>query len=446
MHLHYRNVNDAFRSVVDMLHRDELTHGSPGQLHGFPAGVVASPSRNGNVLMLEEPVTVTYSHPLERVLFNKVRDANPFFHLYESLWMLCGREDVKPLAYYAANMANYSDDGLTLNGAYGKRWRRHYDYQVNEQQGLRDYHTDQLTEVVNHLFALPHSRRAVVQMWTVEQDLMNIGGPCGACEGRSHVKTAEAARRYADCTMRPEDKCPFCNQSGIAPGSKDVCCNLSVMFALRPNRTLRLDQIHANPDGPGYVSSAPTHVLDMTVTNRSNDTVWGMLGANYVHFTFLQEYMAARLGVGVGKYHHFTNNLHAYTEAKGTAKWTPEAWLEEYDFVKGNHQHHGYTGEGGISLYRRVPLVQTISVFEREVQDIVRLNDGTGYYGAPQHHEYKIWNEPFLNTVARPMFNAFHMYKLKAHSNAMAWAGRVQAGDWRTAAINWLEKRAKTDG
>jgi hypothetical protein len=35
----------------------------------------------------------------------------------------------------------------------------------------------------------------------------------------------------------------------------------------------------------------------MTVTNRSNDLCWGMLGANYVHFTILQEYLAARLGV-----------------------------------------------------------------------------------------------------------------------------------------------------
>jgi thymidylate synthase len=79
--------------------------------------------------------------------------------------MLAGREDVAPLAYYAKNMLNYSDDGHTLNGAYGYRWR-HADTSVEPR--------DQLEIIVEHLQNKPESRRAVLTMWDVEDDLMQI--------------------------------------------------------------------------------------------------------------------------------------------------------------------------------------------------------------------------------------------------------------------------------
>jgi thymidylate synthase len=52
--------------------------------------------------------------------------------------------------------------------------------------------------------------------------------------------------------------------------------------------------------------------LDITVCNRSNDAIWGAYGANAVQFSMLQEYIAGRLGVKVGKYRQFSNNFHAY--------------------------------------------------------------------------------------------------------------------------------------
>jgi hypothetical protein len=48
-------------------------------------------SRMGKVLVVDHPVCTTYERPYERVLFNSERDANPFFHFMESLWMLAGR-------------------------------------------------------------------------------------------------------------------------------------------------------------------------------------------------------------------------------------------------------------------------------------------------------------------------------------------------------------------
>ena len=40
-------------------------------------------------------------------------------------------------------------------------------------------------------------------------------------------------------------------------------------------------------------------VLELTVCCRSNDIIWGATGANAVHFSFVQEWMAAQIGVGV---------------------------------------------------------------------------------------------------------------------------------------------------
>ena len=54
--------------------------------------------------------------------------------------------------------------------------------------------------------------------------------------------------------------------------------------------------------------------LCMTVTNRSNDMIWGAYGSNAVHFSFLHEYMAMRLKKFIGVYNQVSNNMHVYTE------------------------------------------------------------------------------------------------------------------------------------
>jgi hypothetical protein len=146
MHLHFRNCNDAFTTLVEMF-RD------PARFlpEGTAACFVRSPSRDGDVITIEEPVTITYENPRERVLFNAARDANPFFHLYEALWMLAGRDDIAPLVWYVSDFGRFSDDGKRQHAAYGYRWR--------EQFGF-----DQLDWIVSHFKKDPTSRRVVLQM------------------------------------------------------------------------------------------------------------------------------------------------------------------------------------------------------------------------------------------------------------------------------------------
>jgi thymidylate synthase len=123
-------------------------------------------SRNGPVLVSPVPVATVYSHPTERVMFWEERDANPAFHLYESLWMLEGRRDVAGPARYVKRMKEYSDDGRILHDAYGYRWRRQW--------------KDQLSIIIERLRDNPEDRRCVLQMWHTMDDLNNPGKavPC----------------------------------------------------------------------------------------------------------------------------------------------------------------------------------------------------------------------------------------------------------------------------
>ena len=133
-----RNVEDALVQGVQLFKK-----------HG-----VKIPSRNGDTLELPEPVTTVYQRPWERVITFPSRDANPFFHFFESLWMLAGRNDVKFMSEFNANIANYSDDGKIFNAAYGYRAR----YKVS-------IHQDQIKRIVSILRKDPNSRQAVCQLW-----------------------------------------------------------------------------------------------------------------------------------------------------------------------------------------------------------------------------------------------------------------------------------------
>jgi hypothetical protein len=54
--------------------------------------------------------------------------------------------------------------------------------------------------------------------------------------------------------------------------------------------------------------------LDLIVFNRSNDVYWGMLGANIVQFSFLQEYLARMAGLDIGRLFQVSTNAHVYLD------------------------------------------------------------------------------------------------------------------------------------
>jgi len=154
--IHARNVNDAFVTGMKLLYDEGIER----------------ESRAGTVLEYPTCVATVYDKPWERVLFNPVRDANPFFHLMESLWMLRGQRDVGTVVRYNKRMDDYSDDGEIFHGAYGYRWRNHFsqDYRV----------LDQLKIIIRRLGRDPDDRRCVLQMWDATYDLNvnKVDVPC----------------------------------------------------------------------------------------------------------------------------------------------------------------------------------------------------------------------------------------------------------------------------
>lgn len=217
-----RNVNDAYSDILWRL--------------AIPEFVETVTSRNGSTKRFKSPTTTIYEFPLERVLWDATRDANPFFHIMEVAWMLAGRNDVEWPATFAKQMREYTDNGTEYHGAYGHRWRKHFKF-------------DQLSWIIDHLGRNPFSRRAVLAMWDPESD-------------------------------------PYM----VEKGGKDVPCNTQAYFTIRAGE------------------------LDMMVTNRSNDIIWGAYGANAVHFSYLLEYMASAIGVKVGRYWQVSNDFHIYEQ------------------------------------------------------------------------------------------------------------------------------------
>lgn len=135
-----------------------VNHALVEGLWWLKAAGVPELSRNGPVLVAPGPVITEYTHPTERVLYHPVRDANAVFHLLESLWMLAGRNDAASLLPFNSNMANYAEADGTFHGAYGYRWRRHFD-------------SNQLNAIAAELRDDPQSRRAVLGMWDPYVDL-----------------------------------------------------------------------------------------------------------------------------------------------------------------------------------------------------------------------------------------------------------------------------------
>lgn len=120
-------------------------------------GVVRE-SRNGKVLMMPGVTVTEYAQPWERVLLDFDRDANPFFHFMEALWMLAGHRDVAWPKKFNSKFDAYSDDSIIFNGAYGWRWRN-------------NFNMDQLITILDALKKNPDCRRQVLAMWDGHSDL-----------------------------------------------------------------------------------------------------------------------------------------------------------------------------------------------------------------------------------------------------------------------------------
>lgn len=113
---------------------------------------VSEQTRIGEAIVAPGPVTIHYARPKLHVLRNPIRDANPFFHLLEAMWMLAGRDDAYFLDHYIKGFSKAYAKGGIVPDAYGYRWK----YGLN---------FNQLYEIARQLKENSSTRQCVLQMW-----------------------------------------------------------------------------------------------------------------------------------------------------------------------------------------------------------------------------------------------------------------------------------------
>ena len=345
-----RNVNDAYVKGVALLR----SIGEPQK------------SRAGDVIVAPCPVTTVYERPLERVLFDTGRDANPFFHFFEALWMLAGRHDARWLDLFVKDFSSrFAEPDGYQHGAYGMRWRNHwfacFGYGVSSVVP-----GDQLDTIVRLLKANPNDRRVVLTMWDPAVDL--------------------------------------------AANKRDIPCNTQAYLRVRT------DIQSENPP-------ATFPVLDLTVCCRSNDIIWGAYGANAVHFSVLQEYLAARIGVSVGTYTQISNNFHAYTGMLDKVGTTPgnKRWYEK-------------------DVVRYGKMVESPDMFDGDLSRFMAWTDDYEY-GVSVPQDYSA--NPWFHHTAEPLFVAAERWRAKDRIHVVELVGNNAeiASDWRRAVTQWVSRR-----
>lgn len=325
--LNIRNVHQALPDGLDILSREGIRN----------------QSRAGEVLELPYPLVTAYKNPKERVVFWEERDANPFFHLMEGLYILAERNDVKWISQFNSHIKTFSDDGIIFRGAYGHRWRVHF--------------YDQVIYIIVELKSNPFTRRLVLQTW--------------------------------DCKL------------DLAQDSKDIPCNTQIYFR--------------NNDGK----------LDITVMARSNDAIWGAYGANAVHMSMLQEYIASMSGLETGAYYQFSNNFHVYTDIFDKHK---DLLIHASDPYRTMSRCPYQSG-----IVEPFPMVSDPKTWNIDLDLFFEDPASNGF------------TNEFFSQVAKPIYWSYMAFKNKKDSarfdTSLEIIHQCKASDWQLACKEWLERR-----
>lgn len=345
-------------------------------------------SRAGEVLVAPTPVMTVTTIPTERVLLEARRDANPFFHLFESLWMLHGRDDATWLDRFVSDFSSrFAEEGGHQWGAYGHRWRWSWDI-------------DQLDVTVDRLRRDPLDRRVVISMWDPTYDLWE---PAETRSAGGHT--------LGGGTREP----------------RDVPCNTHIYPRVRTEKGYLQGVSHSVAGLEGETVDATTmggaphtsRVLDITICCRSNDVIWGAHGANAVHFSVLQEYLAGRIGASVGRMYQLSNNYHGYTEVfkKRRSNQSDSRYMtgDVHPLPMGEDWHHWDADLDEFMSWTE----------EQHCADVTLVTKNSWFH-----------------TVAQPMWLCHQSWKGGDRSMAGFYAEAIQAPDWRVAAQEWMERRS----
>jgi thymidylate synthase len=142
-------------------------------------GQHVSPRGRGTTELLVNSITIDLSRAL---VVSPARKLNYKFMCAEALWILAGDRALAPLTRFVKRMADFSDDGVTLAGAYGPRL------------------VPQLPYVIEALGRDRDTRQAVASIWTPSPAPSN-DLPCTVAVAFS----VRHERLYQHVTMRSSD-------------------------------------------------------------------------------------------------------------------------------------------------------------------------------------------------------------------------------------------------
>lgn len=209
---------------------------------------------------LPEPYMFKIVHPTARIVTIPERKWYASLPYAESLWLASGRNNMEFIRKYLSRMDAFSDDKIFMRGGYGPRFR-HFngdseDYKISGVQEELSSEVDQFRYVVECFHEDLSTRRAII----------TIGDP---------MKDDFDENRHLKQTL-------------------DIPCTRMLHF----------------------MKDSDTKKLNLVVSMRSNDLIWGAGAVNVFNFTFMQEYFAAILGLEVGSYYHIANNFHFYEDKR----------------------------------------------------------------------------------------------------------------------------------
>lgn len=311
--------------------------------------------RGFKCLEIPHPILIEISDPTDRYVNISQRKWNKYLPFAESLWMALGMNDLDVLpGRYVKNLYNYSDDGRTWRGGYGPRLRAFSgvatDYDIrspNQRQFTSGYvkTVDQLNYVVAALNRDLHTRQAIIQLGDPVKDHF---------DEHDEIKT-----------------------------TKDYPCSRILQFMII--------------DG----------ALNCTLYIRSNDVLFGLSAVNITNFTLMQEYIANIIGVPVGRYYHFVNNLHAYDEHIDRIRALAMLNLEDYGACPSFQYQDRFKSVEELDNYLASLYHYEQGVFSGEFDDIINfghdmIDDWARVF---YHYKHKHENVEFINPYLNKLFN-----------------------------------------
>ena len=231
-------------------------------------------------------VQLHLTNPYANVLVNPVRNLSYRFMVAEWLWIYFGQDDVKTIEQYNPNIAQFSDNGIDFNGAYGKAVEPHWQRILNTLHNDKDSRQAVLSIYRAPTYASKDVPCTIALQWLIR-------------DGRMHCI---ATMRSSDVWLGlPYDVFNFTMLTHM------LCTNLVVPFA---SFTINLGSSHLYESNFAKASAA---ITEATTTN-----VMSQFGAFMIPSLLQQSLMGIDIDPQLlrSPWNHFHYLLHASTNKK----------------------------------------------------------------------------------------------------------------------------------